>query len=163
MSSPSPSPSPSPPPIVGTTNAVLADAVVAFLAAKLPSSISIARRRIVYTSLEAMAGLKVSVIPFGVNRSQEAEGVHEIRPDIRIVVQRKLSGTSEDSDQTEADETAAIAEQITALLVGTTLLDRECQSANMANSYDPRQLATLGVFDAAIHTLWYTVEDGPDD
>jgi hypothetical protein len=142
----------------------IADAIVNFLqSCDLGEDVTIARKRLVLSDLEGMTGTSVAVIPWGSRRSQNAEGVQEINPDVRIVVQRKLTGGDGSADTLEADAVGKLSENIAALMVGRIFFGYECQSANLMPSYDPAQIAALNVFDATIHTLWSTFEDGPDD
>ena len=139
----------------------LADAIVAFLQAKSHADdVIIARRRIVYADLSGISGKVVSVIPYGPDLTLAAVGMEENSVDIRIVVQCKLAG---DTDGLLADSAAELAESIAAGLVGTRLMDCDCQSAKMLPAYDPTKLATLDTFDAMIFTTWLTDDECPDD
>jgi hypothetical protein len=137
---------------------VLADAIVTFLGTlHLGIDVTIARRRIVTATLDGITGKQVSVIPYGPSLALEAVGEHQNDLDIRIVVQCKLDN---DPDGALADAAAVLSENIAAALVGHSLLDVECQSAKLTPAYDPTKLATLDMFDAMIHTIWRTFEDG---
>jgi hypothetical protein len=142
--------------------ASLADAVVAHLEAKeLGEGVTVARRRLVRPALDGISGTMVSVIPFGPAFTLEAVGgAYQNDLDLRIVVQVKLDGETDDA---AADAAAKLTEDIAAALVGLTLLGAECQSAKATPSYDPNQLATLDLFDATIYTIWRAFEDGPGD
>lgn len=141
----------------------LADAIVAFLAAlDLGEGVTIARTRLLETALESMTGTRIAVIPYGTTRNQEAEGVHRVAPDVRIVVQAKLPGEAGSSDGADANAAAKLSEDLARLLVGRDVLGFQCQSAKLAPSYDPDKLQELAVFDATIFTQWSGYEDGPD-
>ncbi len=141
----------------------IADAIVTFLGTQsLGEDVTIARTRLVEAALETMTGKRIAVIPYGTSRSQDAEGVHRVAPDIRIVVQAKLSGAAGSSDGADANAAAKLSEDLARLLVGRDVLGFQCQSAKLAPSYDPDKLQELAVFDATIFTQWSGYEDGPD-
>jgi hypothetical protein len=126
------------------------------------ASAIIARRREVSVSLESLTGTLVTVVPWGVVRSQTAEGIHEVTQEVRIVVQRKLAAGVGCGDSPEANAAANLVEEIAAQLVGRTLFGAECSSANGSPSYSPDKMAELGMFDSTIVSQWKRFEDGPD-
>ena len=137
----------------------LADALKQWLTEQsLSVAATIARRRVLVEKLEALSGIQISVIPYGVNLAQTAYLTEEQTYDIRLVVQRVLSGSAP-ADETEADEAAHLVEELCRLLLGLTLVGVQCTSAAATPSYDPAKAHNLNLFDASIRTTWTTFEE----
>jgi hypothetical protein len=102
--------------------------------------------------LENLSGVKIVVVPYGVTQIETAEGIDEVRQEIRIVVQRKISAAA------DYEAAAAITERIVAALVGTTLLDRRCVEIRMTPAVDYGRMAEMAVYDAVAITNWLTYE-----
>jgi hypothetical protein len=139
----------------------LADAVTALISGEYASdAVTVRRCRLVETELAAVDGILVSVVPFSVVRKIDAVGTQERTTEIRVVVQRKIAGTSTVLNATEEDEAAELAEAIADLLLGVSLLFSECESSERLPSYEAGYLAQFGLFDATIRTMWGASDDG---
>lgn len=135
----------------------LSDAVATYLGTlELDGEPTIARwlpqEQLAYDSLENLSGVKIVVVPYGVTQIETAEGIDEVRQEIRIVVQRKISAAA------DYEAAAAITERIVAALVGTTLLDRRCVEIRMTPAVDYGRMAEMAVYDAVAITNWLTYE-----
>lgn len=138
----------------------LADAVVSALADFASDAVAVRRCRIVTTDVATISGTVVSVIPYSVGRKFDAFGIVNRDTEIRIVVQTKITGTSEATDKIEEDAAAKLSEDIAEFLLGETLLFSECMTAELSPSYEAGYLADIGLFDATIRTTWGAVIDG---
>jgi len=135
----------------------LSDAVATYLGTlELDGEPTIAKwlpqEQLAYDSLENLSGVKIVVVPYGVTQIETAEGIDEVRQEIRIVVQRKSSAAA------DYEAAAAITERIVAALVGTTLLDRRCVEIRMTPAVDYGRMAEMAVYDAVAITNWLTYE-----
>ncbi len=135
----------------------LSDAVATYLGTlELDGEPTIAKwlpqEQLAYDSLENLSGVKIVVVPYGVTQIETAEGIDEVRQEIRIVVQRKISAAA------DYEAAAAITERIVAALVGTTLLDRRCVEIRMTPAVDYGRMAEMAVYDAVAITNWLTYE-----
>ena len=139
------------------TTANLADSILPVLIELVnDSSITVRRTRRVSEDRQDIVGTTITVVPFGRMTTLEAVGTRGIEYDVRVIVQRVLT---ESSDQVEPDALAAVTELISDGLVGQTLLGSECESAKMQPAYSVKRLQELNVFECEIQTKWKTVED----
>jgi hypothetical protein len=143
-----------------STAHALADAIVTALAGFASETVTIRRCRLVTTDLATIDGTVVSVVPYSVTRKHDCPGVVDQDYEIRIVVQKKLTGTSAELDAAEEDTAATLTENIAEFLVGDTRLFCECSTAELSPSYEAGYLSQMGLFDATIKTLWGTFRDG---